>query len=264
MTKEDIADLRFRHREAVRRSITAEYDIVYVYAGHAIGGLHHFISRRYNNRTDESGGASRTAPGCCARSSRTPARCATAKPLWRAASQWTNSSATRASPAPNRGRHRHARRAPAAVDFVLGSWEDDSVTSRFGPEAEQEPYVRGLKQLTTKPVVGVGRFTSPDMMVHRSKPAYWISSGPRGHPSPTRSCPARSRPATSRTSGSASGATSACRATSPCPLSAAPKTPPWVRNSAAVHSEKIRSKASDSTVLVVGGSGRPGGHPIAG
>ena len=43
------------------------------------------------------------------------------------------------------------------------------MTSRFGPEAEQEPYVRGLKQLTTKPVVGVGRFTSPDTMVHQIK-----------------------------------------------------------------------------------------------
>ena len=58
---------------------------------------------------------------------------------------------------------------PDLWDFVLGSWEDDSVTSRFGPEAAQEPYVRGLKALTTKPVVGVGRFTSPDMMVHQIK-----------------------------------------------------------------------------------------------
>src|SRR6478735_5633524 len=57
MTKADIADLRFWHREAVRRSLRAEYDIVYVYAGHAIGGLHHFLSRRYNNRTDEYGGS---------------------------------------------------------------------------------------------------------------------------------------------------------------------------------------------------------------
>jgi dimethylamine/trimethylamine dehydrogenase len=54
---------------------------------------------------------------------------------------------------------------PDLWDFVLGSWEDDSVTSRFGEEAEQEAYVRGLKELTTKPVVGVGRFTSPDTMV---------------------------------------------------------------------------------------------------
>ena len=43
------------------------------------------------------------------------------------------------------------------------------MTSRFGPEAEQEPYVTGLKQLTTKPVVGVGRFTSPDTMVRHVK-----------------------------------------------------------------------------------------------
>ena len=54
---------------------------------------------------------------------------------------------------------------PDLWDFVLGSWEDDSVTSRFGPEAGQEEHVRGLKQLTTKPVVGVGRFTSPETML---------------------------------------------------------------------------------------------------
>ncbi len=56
---------------------------------------------------------------------------------------------------------------PDLWDFVLGSWEDDSVTSRFGPEGAQEEYVRGLKQLTTRPVVGVGRFTSPDTMVRQ-------------------------------------------------------------------------------------------------
>ncbi|MDI9980246.1 NADH:flavin oxidoreductase, partial [Rhodococcus sp. IEGM 1307] len=58
---------------------------------------------------------------------------------------------------------------PDLWDVVLGSWEDDSVTSRVGPEAEQEPYVRGLKQLPTKPVVGVGRFTSPDTRLHQVK-----------------------------------------------------------------------------------------------
>jgi len=38
-------------------------------------------------------------------------------------------------------------------------------TSRFTPEGFQEPYIAGIKKLTTKPVVGVGRFTSPDTMV---------------------------------------------------------------------------------------------------
>jgi dimethylamine/trimethylamine dehydrogenase len=54
---------------------------------------------------------------------------------------------------------------PDLWDFVMGSWEDDSITSRFGPEGHEEQYVRGLKQLTTKPVVGVGRFTSPETML---------------------------------------------------------------------------------------------------
>jgi dimethylamine/trimethylamine dehydrogenase len=57
MSKADIADLRRWHRNAVRRSLQAGYDIVYVYAGHALGGIHHFLSPRYNQRADEYGGA---------------------------------------------------------------------------------------------------------------------------------------------------------------------------------------------------------------
>ena len=49
-----------------------------------------------------------------------------------------------------RERHRARLSATSAEhpdlwDFVLGSWEDDSVTSRFGPEGAQEEYVRGLE-----------------------------------------------------------------------------------------------------------------------
>ena len=48
---------------------------------------------------------------------------------------------------------------------MVGFWPDDSVTSRFGQEAWTEERFRGLKQLTSKPVVGVGWLTSPDTMV---------------------------------------------------------------------------------------------------
>lgn len=170
MTKADIADLRFWHREAVRRSLRAEYDIVYVYAGHAIGGLHHFLSRRYNNRTDEYGGSIENRARLlreiledtreeCDGKAAVACRISVDELLG-------DEGITRAEIEDvigMLGEH------PDLWDFVLGSWEDDSVTSRFGPEAEQEPYVRGLKALTTKPVVGVGRFTSPDMMVHQIK-----------------------------------------------------------------------------------------------
>ena len=54
---------------------------------------------------------------------------------------------------------------PDLWDFAMGTWEDDSATSRFGAEGGEEQYVAGLKALTSKPVVGVGRFTSPGAMV---------------------------------------------------------------------------------------------------
>ena len=54
---------------------------------------------------------------------------------------------------------------PDLWDVNLSDWENDSVSSRFGEEGWQEHYVAFVKQITSKPVVGVGRFTSPDTMV---------------------------------------------------------------------------------------------------
>src|SRR5262249_47239999 len=42
-------------------------------------------------------------------------------------------------------------------------------TSRFKDESAQEDLIRGMRKLTTRPVVGVGRFTSPDTMVRQVK-----------------------------------------------------------------------------------------------
>ncbi len=58
---------------------------------------------------------------------------------------------------------------PDIWDFAHGTWEACSGTSRFTEEASQENLIRGLKQLTPKPVVGVGRFTSADQMVRQVK-----------------------------------------------------------------------------------------------
>jgi len=54
---------------------------------------------------------------------------------------------------------------PDLWDINLSTWSNDSQTSRFAKEGYQEEYARFVKSLTTKPVVGVGRFTSPDTMV---------------------------------------------------------------------------------------------------
>jgi dimethylamine/trimethylamine dehydrogenase len=58
---------------------------------------------------------------------------------------------------------------PDLWDFAHGTWEACSGTSRFKPEGAQEDLIRGLRQLTPRPVVGVGRFTSADMMVRQVK-----------------------------------------------------------------------------------------------
>jgi dimethylamine/trimethylamine dehydrogenase len=54
---------------------------------------------------------------------------------------------------------------PDIWDLARGTWEDCSGPSRFKDEAAQEELVRGIHDLTDKPIVGVGRFTSPDVMI---------------------------------------------------------------------------------------------------
>ncbi len=165
MTLRDIANLRRWHRQAVRRSLNAGFDLVYVYGGHALGAIHHFLSPRYNQRTDAYGGSVQNrmrllrellidtveeADGTAAVGCRI-----TVEELI------GDSGISRGDIEAVLG---ELGEIPDLWDFVMGSWEDDSVTSRFGEEGGQEQYVTGLKALTSKPVVGVGRFTSPDTM----------------------------------------------------------------------------------------------------
>ena len=58
---------------------------------------------------------------------------------------------------------------PDLWDVNVSNWSNDSQTSRFAAEGYQEEFVRFVKTVTTKPVVGVGRFTSPDAMVSQMR-----------------------------------------------------------------------------------------------
>ncbi len=53
---------------------------------------------------------------------------------------------------------------PDLWDICMGGWEYDSGASRFDAEGYQEPFNAFAKTMTSKPVVGTGRFTSPDTM----------------------------------------------------------------------------------------------------
>ena len=166
MDKGDIADLRNWHRRAVLRSLRAGYDIVYVYAGHNLAIIQHFLSPRFNDRTDEYGGSLENRARLLrevledtleAVDGRAAVACRIVVDELIGDAGFTRNEMVEVLAM--LGEH------PDLWDFVAGAWPDDSVTSRFGPEGEREDLIIGLKELTTKPVVGVGRFTSPDTMV---------------------------------------------------------------------------------------------------
>ena len=54
---------------------------------------------------------------------------------------------------------------PDLWDVNLSDWSNDSGASRFFEEDYQRTYTDFVKSVTSKPVVGVGRYTNPDRMV---------------------------------------------------------------------------------------------------
>jgi dimethylamine/trimethylamine dehydrogenase len=168
MTLDDIADLRRWHRAAVRRSLVAGFDLVYVYAGHGLSGVQQFLSPRYNLRDDAYGGPlgnrmrllhellEDTLDETAGRAAVAVRLCVDELlgPAGLTRAEVTDVVGTLAE-------------LPDLWDFVVGDWANDSSTSRFTPEGSHTEHLRGLKQLTTKPVVGVGRFTDPDAMAEQ-------------------------------------------------------------------------------------------------
>ena len=165
MSLTDIAAFRRSHREAVARALAAGYDLVQVYAAHDRALPLHFLSRRYNRRSDAYGGsvANRmrllrelledTLDVCAGR----------AAVGVRFAVHDFGGGIDRDEE--GRAVLEALGELPDLWDVNLSPWAHDSSTARFDDEGWQEPWVAFVKSLTTKPVVGVGRFTSPDAMV---------------------------------------------------------------------------------------------------
>ena len=63
----------------------------------------------------------------------------------------------------------YLRELPDLWDINVGDYSLEMGASRFVKEGSLEAYVSYVKSITTKPVVSVGRFTSPDSMVSQIK-----------------------------------------------------------------------------------------------
>jgi len=171
MSIADIQEFRDWHRAAAARAMNAEFDIVYVYAGHEYLPFQ-FLSPRFNHRSDEYGGSlmnrmrllreliedTKTEIGH---------KCAVAVRL---AVDELHGETGITSTGEGRQIVEALAELPDLWDLALGgSLGNDSCSSRFSAEGYQEQYASFVKNLTSKPVVNVGRFTSPDTMVGQIK-----------------------------------------------------------------------------------------------
>jgi len=171
MDKQDIRDLRGWHRDAALRSKKAGFDIVYVYATHDLSIAHQFLQRRKNDRIDEYGGSLENRARLLREliedtKDAVGDSCAVAV---RFAADELIGDVGLTHDGEAREVVAMLAELPDLWDINISSWPNDSQTSRFAKEGFQEEYTAWVKQVTTKPVVGVGRFTSPDTMVSQVK-----------------------------------------------------------------------------------------------
>ena len=166
MTLDDIVELRGWFQAAARRAIEAGFDIVYVYANHHYL-LSEFLSAEHNTRRDEYGGSLEnrvrlireiiedtleTVKGKCA-----------------VAVRYSIPADIEDDPNDLIGMFESIADLPDLWDITVTDYGLEMGSSRFIKEASNQAAVAKIKSLTSKPVVSVGRFTSPDTMLSQIK-----------------------------------------------------------------------------------------------
>jgi dimethylamine/trimethylamine dehydrogenase len=167
MDREDIRNLRRWHRAAALRAKRAGFDLIYVYAGHALTAAAQFLLRRYNDRNDEYGGSLENRARLFRELLEDTKEAVGDKCGVVARFAVEEMLGDEGITHQGEGHEVIAMLAeiPDLWDVNLSGWSNDSATSRFEKEGYQEKYTAFVKSLTSKPVVGVGRYTSPDSMV---------------------------------------------------------------------------------------------------
>ena len=171
MTRADIRELRQWYVNAAKRARQVGYDIVYAYAAHgSMTLLFQFMLSRYNQRSDEYGGSLENRVRLTREvlqdiKEAVGDECAIAFRF--AVDELLGEDGMQVSEAEDIVGL--LAELPDLWDVNVADWKNDSLASRFGSEGNQEKYIDFVRELTGKPVVGVGRFTSPDTMVSQVK-----------------------------------------------------------------------------------------------
>ncbi len=167
MDRADIRNVRRWHVEAAKRARTAGFDLVYVYAAHDLSILMHFLSRRRNRRSDEYGGSLENRARLfreVLEETKAAVGDSCAVVVRFAVDELAGPAGMEAG-GEARDFVEMLAEHPDLWDVNISDWSHDSQTSRFAESGFQDDYVAWVKSVTSKPVVGVGRYTSPDAMV---------------------------------------------------------------------------------------------------
>ena len=171
--RDEIRELQGFYVAAARRARSAGFDIVNVHGAETGSIPQHFLMRWFNKRTDEYGGSFENR-----------AR------FWRETIELVREAVgddcaitARLEIDTLHDTDEGIRVDEEGIGFIelcdhlvdfwdlqvggrtAAEWGDDAGPSRFFPENFQRAWVEKVRPHTTKPIVGVGRFTSPDTMV---------------------------------------------------------------------------------------------------
>ena len=157
LDKSDIADIRRWQADAARRAVEAGFDIVYVYATHGYL-VSEFLNPDTNDRTDEYGGSLENRHRIVHEliDVTRDAVAGKAAVAVRYAADMDDPESFDAFGA--------MAELPDLWDLNVHDYDVEMGVSRFTGEAALQEHVRQARAMTTKPVVAVGRFTSPDTM----------------------------------------------------------------------------------------------------
>lgn len=164
MDKTDIREFKHWHVEAARRAQRAGFDIVYVYAAHW------YLIRQFlmpsNQRGDEYGGSlenrARLLKELIIETKEAIGDTCAVAVRFSASDGGPDDDQETAEP---RAMLELLSDLPDLWDITVHDYSWEMGTSRFVPEAGLEATMSWVKSITDKPVVSVGRFTSPETML---------------------------------------------------------------------------------------------------
>jgi len=168
--KSDIKEIRRWFVAAAKRAKTAGFDIIYVYATHSYL-VSHFLSSATNNRIDEYGGSTENRVRLLREligeiKNAVGDKCAVVVRFCADDGSGIDGLVQIEEQKDMLGL---LADLPDLWDLTIADYSYEMGSSRFAKEGALEEYVSYVKSITSKPVVCVGRFTSPNTMVSQVK-----------------------------------------------------------------------------------------------